>query len=46
MKLRWSIVILGILQLTIVVTTSVIFGGIAFMFLIKLLLGVHLHALE
>lgn len=46
MKLRWCVVIWGILRLAIVVTTSLILGGIAFMFLIKLLLGVHLHALE
>ena len=46
MKLRWSIVIGGILRLAIVVTTSVTLAGIAFMFLIKLLPGVHLHALE
>ncbi|WP_445145081.1 hypothetical protein [Dyella sp. Tek66A03] len=46
MKLRWTVIFWGALRLAAIVTVSVILGGAAYMLLIKILLGVHLHALE
>jgi hypothetical protein len=46
MKLPWIVVLKGTLRLVLMVVGSVIVGGAAYMLLIKLLLAVHLKALE
>ncbi|WP_157971308.1 hypothetical protein [Dyella sp. C9] len=46
MKFNWRIVLAGVARLVLGVVLAVTVAGFAFMVLIKLLLGVHLHALE
>jgi hypothetical protein len=46
MKLRPTVVIVGILRLVFVVVASVIISAIAFILLIQWMLEVHLHALK
>lgn len=46
MKLSWKVVLKGALRLILIVAGSVVVGGVAYMILIKLILAVHLKALE
>lgn len=46
MKLRWTVVLKGLLRLVLLVLGGVVAGGLAYMLLIKLLMAVHLKALQ
>ena len=46
MKLTWKVVLKGMARLVLVVLGCVIAGGMAYMLLIKVLMAVHLKALQ
>lgn len=46
MKLTWKVVLKGLARLVLVVLGCVVVGGVAYMLLIKVLMAVHLKALQ